>query len=125
MYFASSEDLTAYADENLLNTVIRNLVSNAIKFTNESGQIRINARKIGELIEVEVADNGMGMSNEVRDSLFSDNSSLSLPGTANELGSGLGLILCKQFVEKQGGRLWVESELGKGSSFKFTIPIAI
>jgi two-component system sensor histidine kinase/response regulator len=117
-----SDDIIAYADLNMLNTVLRNLVSNAIKFTDSGGKIDIYAVSEKNLIEITVADNGVGMTEENMNKLFRIDTSITTTGTANERGSGIGLILCKEFVEKHGGKIWVESEVGKGSKFVFTLP---
>ena len=120
-YF-QTDDFVTYADRNMLQTILRNLISNAIKFTNSGGKVDIYAISDKNQIEITISDNGVGISEETRSKLFKINGSISTKGTANEKGSGLGLILCKEFVEKQGGKIWVESELGKGSEFKFTLP---
>jgi signal transduction histidine kinase len=112
----------AQADRNTINLVIRNLITNAIKFTNEGGEIVITATLNTGQWTVSVNDNGIGMSEEVRSRLFNKINPYSTRGTANEKGTGLGLILCKEFVEKNGGRIWVESQEGAGSSFSFTVP---
>lgn len=114
--------LTAFADKNLISTVIRNLVSNAVKFTHHNGNISISARENKKYIEVSVADKGIGIEAGEQKKLFSLDHNITTAGTDNERGTGLGLVLCKEFVEKSGGRIWVESEPGKGSTFKFTIP---
>lgn len=116
--------ITIYADENMLSTVIRNLISNAIKFTHENGKIAIKARVAGPMVEISVIDNGIGIPEENIRLLFHIESNISTKGTSYESGTGLGLILCKEFVEKHKGKIWVESEEGKGSEFKFTIPVA-
>jgi len=120
-YF-SSDDVEVYADENMLKTVLRNLISNAIKFTNVGGNIKIYAFLKQDHVEITISDNGIGMNEKKRKSLF-DISSKNTLGRANENGSGLGLVLCKEFVMKNKGEIWVESEEGKGSSFKFTLPL--
>jgi signal transduction histidine kinase len=107
----------------MLKTVLRNLISNSIKFTNLNGKITINAVQKHNNIEITVSDNGIGMNEETKKKLFKIDTNITTPGTASEIGSGLGLILCKEFIEKQGGEIWVESELSKGSDFKFTFPI--
>jgi PAS domain S-box-containing protein len=117
-----SKVLAAYADRNMLKTILRNLISNAIKFTHVEGTIDIYAISDSECVEITVADNGVGMVEEIRNKLFETDKNPTTSGTANEKGSGLGLMLCKEFVEKHGGRIWVKSELGKGSEFKFTLP---
>jgi len=113
---------TAFADENMTRTVIRNLLSNAIKFTRPGGKIEISASETGNYIEVCIADNGVGISKENQKKLFKIDKQFKSYGTSNEQGSGLGLILCKEFVEKNGGKIWVESKYGVGSKFKFTLP---
>lgn len=115
-------DVIAFADSNTFNLVIRNLITNAIKFTNEGGQIEIGAKEKGPDWLVFVKDSGIGMSKEVIEILFDKTAPYTTRGTANEKGTGLGLILCKEFVEKNGGKIWVESEEGSGSTFWFTLP---
>ncbi|MBX2946459.1 MAG: tetratricopeptide repeat-containing sensor histidine kinase [Cyclobacteriaceae bacterium] len=119
-----SPQANAYADSNTINLVIRNLISNALKFTNEGGEIKISAEEKANEWVVSVSDNGVGMKPEVVSMLFDKINPYSTRGTANEKGTGLGLILCKEFVEKNNGRIWVESEEGKGSTFWFTLPKA-
>ena len=111
-----------YADSNTINLVIRNLLTNAIKFTNDGGEITIAAEAKGNEWVVSVRDNGIGMSEEIQKKLFDKINPYSTRGTANEKGTGLGLILCKEFVEKNGGRIWVESKENSGSTFWFTLP---
>lgn len=117
-----TEDIFVFADENMLNTILRNLLTNAVKFTREEGSITLNVSLDKEFAKVSVSDTGIGMPDKQRENLFKIGETQSSLGTENEKGTGLGLILCKEFVEKQGGQIWVESELGKGSSFIFTIP---
>ncbi len=114
-----------YADMNMLNTVLRNLVSNALKFTEPGGKIEVSARlhEDEEYIEVSVSDSGVGMSREDRQKLFRIDIKHSEVGTAGERGTGLGLILCKELVEQNDGTIRVESELGKGTSFIFSVPV--
>ena len=111
------------ADENMLNTILRNLISNAIKFTNQLGEVRIESEVKKDFIEISVKDNGIGLSESDIKDLFNINVKNSNLGTANEQGSRLGLVLCHDFVQKNGGKIWVESILGTGSSFKFTLPV--
>jgi len=118
-----SNQLEVFADANMLTTIFRNLISNAIKYSHLGGTITVNAVKKGDNIEMTVADTGIGMSEETKNSIFIINGQVSVPGTANEVGSGLGLILCKDFVERHGGEIWVESEKGIGSKFGFRIPL--
>ena len=113
-----------FADSNTINLVIRNLMTNSIKFTNDGGMVRIGAKEKGSEWLISVKDNGVGMPNEVLKMLFDKTAPYTTRGTANEKGTGLGLILCKEFVEKNGGKIWVESEEGKGSTFFFTLPKA-
>jgi signal transduction histidine kinase len=110
------------ADEKMLRTVIRNLVSNAIKFTPKGGTINIKAIKTEDAVQVSVSDTGVGMEQETVDKLFKIETSFTSRGTENEKGTGLGLLLCKEFLEKHGGNIWIESEIGKGSTFTFSIP---
>ncbi|MEN8119365.1 MAG: PAS domain-containing sensor histidine kinase [Bacteroidota bacterium] len=121
--------LFIYADKYMLSTIFRNLISNAIKFTNEHGKVTISSRyfmqkkSLGDkMLEISVADTGMGIRGEEISKLFRIDTASSTKGTNKESGTGLGLILCKEFVEKHGGQIWVESEVDKGSVFKFTIP---
>jgi len=111
-----------FADKAMLSTVLRNLISNALKFTRLGGEIIISAEESQNEIKVSLADNGVGIPEDSIDKLFRLDENISTPGTQNEQGTGLGLILCKEFVEKHGGKIWVESEIGKRSSFSFTIP---
>jgi len=117
------EGVEVFADKNMLQTVIRNLVSNAIKFTPKGGKISLNA-KVSEdkTVEVSVKDSGIGMNPVMMDNLFRLDVRTNRPGTEGEASTGLGLILCKDFIEKQGGKIWVESEEEKGSVFYFTVP---
>ncbi len=109
---------TVWADYEMLSTVIRNLISNGIKFTNPNGYVKITSRLQNGNIEIFVSDNGVGMSPEVQNKLFKKDITYSKTGTANEKGSGMGLKISKDFVEKNGGTISVESEEGKGTSFK-------
>jgi PAS domain S-box-containing protein len=111
-----------YADENMMQSIFNNLVTNAIKFTNRNGQIILSATRVEDMIRFSVKDNGVGMDEKQKSLLFGMNKSFTTPGTTNEKGSGLGMILCKDFIEKHSGEIWVESNSGKGSEFFFTIP---
>lgn len=110
------------AHKNSITTVIRNLLSNAIKFTPEEGTITLNTVKQGNEIITAVQDTGVGIPPDVVDKLFRLDTKHSTKGTANEKGTGLGLVLCREFVEKNGGRIWVKSEEDKGSTFYFSLP---
>ena len=107
----------------MLRTVLRNLISNAIKFTNTGGHVNIKSILKNNHVEISISDNGIGMNEEKHKFLFEIISNTTTLGTANENGSGLGLVLCKEFVNKNGGTIWAESEEGKGSCFKFTLPL--
>lgn len=117
------EHTFVFADINMLKTVVRNLVSNAIKFTNNGGVISINAEENSGYVCISISDNGIGIKPEKLAKLFDISQRQTTTGTADETGTGLGLILCKEFVGKNGGKIWVESEYGKGSHFKFTLPL--
>ena len=121
------ENISVEADKNMLSTIFRNLISNAIKFTQKNGRITINARLITDkdknlFTEIIVKDSGVGISKSNQLKLFNIGENKSTKGTKNEKGTGLGLILCKEFVEKHKGTIRVESEIDEGSSFYFTIP---
>ena len=117
------DKILATCDRAMISTVIRNLVSNAIKFTYEGGEIEVSILDKEFYIETSVKDNGTGISQDNIKKLFNIESPISANGTAGEKGTGLGLLLCKEFVEKHRGKIWVESELGKGSTFYFSLPI--
>jgi signal transduction histidine kinase len=112
-----------YADKNMIQMAIRNLVANAIKFTPQNGKICISLTDNNNDLQVEICDNGVGITQEDQKKLFRIDTNFSNKGTNGEEGTGLGLILCKDFIEKNNGKIWVESEPGKGSSFFFTMPI--
>jgi PAS domain S-box-containing protein len=116
-----TDNIVVFADRHMFETVIRNLVSNAIKFTSTGGFVHLSAVQTGHSVEVEVKDSGIGMSPELKNRLFQINEKTSRPGTEGELSTGLGLLLCKEFIEKHEGKIRVESEVGKGSTFSFII----
>lgn len=117
------ENMEVFADENMFASIIRNLVSNAVKFTPKGGNIRISAtNSTDNNIEISIQDSGIGMNPDMLNKLFSINQETSRVGTDGEPSSGLGLMLCKDFVEKHGGKLWAESKEGKGSTFHVSIP---
>lgn len=119
----SNGEIFVFADRNMLNAILRNLISNAIKFTNENGKITINAEKNNLNVTITVADNGVGISDESLSKLFNISEIISTKGTANETGTGIGLLLSKEFVENHSGKIWAESEFGIGSKFIFTLPL--
>jgi len=118
-----SDDLNVFADMMMLNIVIINLLSNAIKFTGSNGEIKVEAKTKDKFIEICISDNGVGINKADISKLFAIDSNISTKGTNNEEGSGLGLILCKEFIVQNGGSIKVESEINKGSTFIFTVPI--
>ncbi len=116
-------DIRVYADENMLMTIIRNLVSNAIKYTNSGGTIILSAEEGSHAVEIFIKDDGIGMTPEIRDKLFKiGNNNQSVMGTDNEKGTGLGLVLCKDFVQRHGGDVSIISEINKGSTFIVALP---
>ena len=116
--------LMAWADNNLYNTILRNLLNNAIKFSRVGSVIQVSATTKKDMIEISVADSGIGIRQEHLEKLFMVDSNFSTTGTFNEKGTGLGLALCKEFVEINKGEIWAESELEKGSTFYFTLPLS-
>lgn len=116
------EPMVVYTDPLMVDTVIRNLVSNALKFTPAGGEVRLLAHPRGEMVAVSVQDTGVGISPTNQAKLFRLDVTHSTLGTAEEQGTGLGLLLCKELVEKQGGAIWIESEVGAGTTFTFTVP---
>lgn len=112
-----------FADDKMIGSVLRNLLSNAVKFTLKEGQVTLNAKMISnEMTEISVEDTGVGISEKLLNKLFKIDEKVGRKGTDGELSTGLGLLLCKEFVEKHGGKIWVESQEGKGSKFTFTLP---
>jgi signal transduction histidine kinase len=117
-----SEDIAVFADNNILHAVIRNILSNAIKFTPEGGTIDIKAKEDDKNTTISITDTGIGMNEKMVENLFRLDVQTNRKGTNDEPSTGLGLILCKEFVEKHGGKIWVESEEGKGTTFYFSFP---
>ena len=115
-------EIPVAVDVMMIDTVVRNLLANAIKFTEAGGAVAISATQDGDTVTVRVADTGIGISAEKLPNLFRIDAKCRREGTAGEKGTGLGLILCKEFVERNGGRIGVESEVGKGTTFTFTLP---
>lgn len=112
-----------YADVDMIETILRNLITNAIKYTHRGGKVRITATTNNNNVEVTVLDNGVGIATKHLEDIFEINSKTNTADTANEFGTGLGLILCKDFIVKHGGRIWVESTPGKGCRFIFSLPL--
>ena len=123
MHFFEAEKVIVTGDKTMLKTILRNLMVNAIKFSYQQGVINTSIEKQADLLIVTVADNGIGISNQNQAKLWDITSPFTTEGTDNEQGSGLGLIICKDLVERHGGIIWVESNSGKGSAFKFSLPL--
>jgi signal transduction histidine kinase len=119
------EECFVRADKNMISAVMRNLVVNGIKFTHPGGKIIVGAGREDTEMIISVADTGIGIVEEKRNRIFGVNSNKSTTGTANETGTGLGLLLCKEYVERNEGHIWLESEVGKGTTFFFSIPALI
>jgi signal transduction histidine kinase len=118
------DELVIFADTNMLFTIFQNLVSNAIKYSSPESEVLIESKFVNNYVEIAVIDNGTGMEADTKSRLFKVEEQVSEPGTDNEKGSGLGLILCKDFIERHNGTISVESELGKGSRFSVKLPVA-
>ena len=117
-----TDPIHAYADEKMINSVLLNLISNAVKFTHRNGTVTISAKRTeDQMIEISIRDTGVGMSKSVVDKLFKVGERIGTKGTDGELSTGLGLLLCKEFIDKNDGKIWVESEEGVGSTFYFTL----
>ena len=114
-------DVRVFADKDMVNVVLRNLISNAIKFTPQHGSIEIGVNELPAFVEIYVQDSGVGMSKEAMQKI-NENNFYTTKGTSSEAGTGLGLMLCKEFLQKNGGQIHIESEQGKGSVFSFTLP---
>ena len=117
-----SDELLAFGDREMISTVLRNLINNAIKFSHRGGLVEVIIDEKDDFLEVMVSDEGIGISRENAEKIFRIDAKYKSPGTIGEKGTGLGLILCKDFVEKNGGRIWCESQEGSGAKFYFTIP---
>jgi signal transduction histidine kinase len=116
------DQIHAYADEKMINSVLLNLLSNAVKFTHRNGAITVSANEtVDQMIEISIRDTGMGMPKSMVEKLFKLGEKTGRKGTDGELSTGLGLLLCKEFIDKNGGKIWVESEEGAGSTFYFTV----
>jgi signal transduction histidine kinase len=120
-----TQNLKIFADQNILQSVIRNFLSNAVKFTPRNGSVKIDARQDSNNTVISIADNGIGMSAKMIENIFKIDLKTNRIGTEDEPSTGLGLILCKEFVEKHNGKIWIESEVNQGSTFHFSLPHAI
>ena len=123
-YEGSEAAIYIMADEARLYDLIHNLIDNAIKYTDDYGKITLAVELKDNKVRLTVEDNGVGIKEEDTRHLFNLESNFTSKGTNNETGTGLGLILCKEFVEKHKGQIWVDSEIGKGSRFVFTLPVS-
>ncbi|MFP4110163.1 MAG: sensor histidine kinase, partial [Desulfonatronovibrio sp.] len=115
---------TVMVDKAMASTVVRNILANAVKYTRRKGKVWVNAEKDESMIRIAVKDDGLGMDQETLSCLFAKDKKRSVKGTEGERGTGLGLLLCREFVEKHGGQIWAESKPGQGSVFMFTLPDA-
>ena len=122
----NAHTLKVQADGNMLSTILRNLINNAIKFSHEKSKITISVQNHSnsKFLQFNVSDQGIGIKPDVLSNLFDINKKSSQLGTRQEKGTGLGLTLCKEFVEEHGGNIWVESTSSKGTTFSFTMPLA-
>jgi signal transduction histidine kinase len=116
-------ELAIDADRQMLDAILRNLIGNALKYTTRGGKVQVIAQKTDGFVMIKITDNGVGIRSDLKDTLFRIDANNSSPGTNNEIGTGLGLILVKEFVEKHGGQIGVDSIVGEGSTFYFTIPL--
>lgn len=123
LIYEPSEKIDVSTDKDLVMIVFRNLISNALKFTKTGGNIKVFAVLEANHVKITISDDGIGISKEKRKKLFDISANITSQGTANEKGSGLGLVLCHEIITLLGGEIWVESEEGKGSDFIFTLPL--
>jgi len=121
--YSVNTDVSVQSDYNIVSTVLRNLIANAIKYSYSNAEILVSVDLIVDFVEVSIKDNGVGMSDNIKESLLHSVNIQSTLGTSNEKGSGLGLVICRELITKIGGKLMVKSEVGKGSTFSFTLPI--
>jgi len=119
-----SDTIEVFADVNMFRAILRNLLTNAIKFTNEAGRIEVLAEVVDNYVIITVSDSGVGLTEENIQKIWNNAQTFSTRGTANEKGTGFGLLLCKYFVDKHGGKIWVESKKTGGSNFKFSVLVA-
>lgn len=118
----TNENDIIYADKQMFQTIVRNIATNSIKFTNPDGLVMVSGKDQGNFYEVSIKDNGIGMSIETRSKLMSPSQTKTTQGTAGEKGSGMGLLICKEFADKHGGNIKVESTQGKGTEFIISFP---
>jgi two-component system sensor histidine kinase/response regulator len=118
-----TEKTMVHADKTMISIVLRNLISNALKYTNLKGLIEISSELQKDSIVISVKDNGVGIAEDVLDKLFQIDGVISTPGTQKEKGTGLGLILCREYLEQNKGKIWVQSEVNEGSTFYFSLPL--
>ncbi|MGO4771218.1 sensor histidine kinase [Flavobacterium sp. W22_SRS_FK3] len=123
LLFESAEFIEVEADKNMIDTILRNLLSNAVKFTGKNGEVKVKLVKTDQKVEISITDNGIGIPDDIKEKLFKINRKVIQKGTENEAGSGLGLLLCNEFINIHQGKIWVESKHEKGSVFKFTLPL--
>ncbi len=121
--FAAEKEYFVYADRNMVMLIIRNLISNAIKFTPKEGRVDIRISEEKDFVQVIFSDSGVGFDKKTAEAIFNTHNFYSTKGTVNEAGSGIGLILCREFIERNGGDIWAESRKGKGSNFYITLPL--
>jgi two-component system sensor histidine kinase/response regulator len=121
--FEPTEIIEVELDKYMIDTVLRNLLTNAIKFTDQQGEIKVTMQVINQKVEVSITDNGIGIPDKIKEKLFKINGKVIQKGTENETGNGLGLLLCSEFIKKHQGEIWAESEFRKGSTFKFILPL--
>jgi signal transduction histidine kinase len=118
-------DIDVFVDDYMIQSVFRNLITNAIKFTKENGSVLIDAKVVDKkMVEITISDNGIGMDEKILNNLFRIQGNVGRPGTNGEPSSGLGLLLCKEFILKHGGKIWAQSQEGEGSSFTFTLMLS-
>lgn len=125
IFKAPDDPVIIEADFNMMQSILRNLLGNSIKFSRSGDRIEVSVRKIESMAEISVKDTGIGISISDQDKLWDISHNITHTGTSGETGTGLGLLLCKELVEIHEGRIWVESEPGKGSTFSFTVPLEI
>jgi len=118
-----AERTMVHADKTMISIVLRNLISNALKYTNLNGLVQISSKKQERELIISINDNGVGIAKELLDKLFQIDGVISTPGTQKEKGTGLGLILCQEYLEKNKGKIWVQSEVNEGTTFYFSLPL--